>query len=53
MLQAALDYARLRRWHVFPVNPNNKKPLTTHGLKDASIDAKSKSAHGGDNGRAP
>ena len=32
---AALAYVRDFDWHVFPVGPD-KKPLTTHGFKDAT-----------------
>jgi hypothetical protein len=35
---AAIDYAR-RGWHVFPVAPRGKTPLTKSGLKDASTDS--------------
>src|SRR5437763_4711905 len=35
--QAALAYARTG-WRVFPCEPRGKKPLTEHGLKDASVD---------------
>ncbi len=38
LLQHALEYAR-RGWPVFPCDPTTKKPLTRHGLKDATIDA--------------
>jgi Bifunctional DNA primase/polymerase, N-terminal/AAA domain/Primase C terminal 1 (PriCT-1) len=34
---AAIEYAR-RGWHVFPVIPGGKVPLTTRGLLDASLD---------------
>jgi hypothetical protein len=34
-LELALDYAR-RGWHVFPCWPDDKKPVTTNGLYDAS-----------------
>jgi hypothetical protein len=34
---AALRYAG-RGWHVFPLVPRRKVPLTRHGLKDASCD---------------
>jgi hypothetical protein len=37
LLSGALDYARLRR-AVFPLEPRGKKPLTTHGLHDATSD---------------
>src|SRR5438093_13765127 len=33
--QAALAYA-LKDWHVFPCQPRGKRPLSEHGLKDAS-----------------
>jgi hypothetical protein len=38
LLESALQYAR-RGWPVFPCDPTTKKPLTRHGLKDATIDA--------------
>jgi Bifunctional DNA primase/polymerase, N-terminal len=34
---AAIDYAR-RGWAVFPVLPRGKRPITEHGLNDASTD---------------
>jgi hypothetical protein len=37
LLEAAENYAR-RGWRVFPLKPNNKKPLTAHGVKDATAD---------------
>lgn len=33
----AITYVR-RGWHVFPCEPGGKRPLTTHGLLDASTD---------------
>jgi len=37
LLAAALKYAQ-RGWHVFPCQPRSKRPLTKHGLKDATTD---------------
>lgn len=37
ILNAALEYARMG-WHVFPIRPKNKIPLTAHGFKDATVD---------------
>jgi len=36
-LSGALAYASLG-WHVFPCEPAGKRPLTDHGLKDATTD---------------
>ena len=36
-LEAALRYADLG-WHVFPLAPGQKIPITTHGVKDATTD---------------
>lgn len=38
MQTAAQWYATTHNWPVFPLKPRGKKPLTTHGFKDASID---------------
>ena len=35
---AAAEYAR-GAWHVFPLRPRGKEPLTAHGFKDATNDA--------------
>ena len=37
-LEAALRYAEFG-WHVFPCVPNQKVPITKHGVKDATRDA--------------
>ena len=37
-LKAALQYATLYGWAVFPVSCKTKKPLTPHGCKDAKKD---------------
>jgi Bifunctional DNA primase/polymerase, N-terminal len=36
MLDAALHYATILRIPVFPCNPDDKRPFTLHGFKDAS-----------------
>jgi hypothetical protein len=38
LLEAALRYAE-HGWHVFPIKPGAKTPLTHHGVKDAVVDA--------------
>jgi hypothetical protein len=38
MLDAALHYAQMLRIPVFPCNPDDKRPFTVHGFKDASRD---------------
>lgn len=35
---AALYYVEHLRWPVFPLKPRGKTPITTHGLKDATLD---------------
>ncbi|MDW8069742.1 MAG: bifunctional DNA primase/polymerase, partial [Anaerolineae bacterium] len=37
ILETALQYAT-RGWHVLPLKPKNKHPLTPHGVKDATTD---------------
>ncbi len=39
ILQAALDYAA-RGWLLFPCHPATKRPVTEHGLHDATNDEK-------------
>ncbi|KKK55074.1 hypothetical protein LCGC14_3078240, partial [marine sediment metagenome] len=39
LLKAALAYAE-RGWYVLPIKPNEKIPLTKHGVKDATTDPK-------------
>lgn len=36
---SALFYAQQLRWPVFPIVARGKRPLTTHGFKDATLDA--------------
>src|SRR5262245_26710615 len=38
ILDTALHYALVLRVPVFPCNPDDKRPLTLHGFKDASRD---------------
>ena len=38
LLQAALSYAQQQHWPVFPLAQAGKRPLTTHGLYDATTD---------------
>lgn len=38
VLRAARAYAA-RRWHIFPIRPGEKTPLTGRGFKDASVDS--------------
>lgn len=38
--QMAKFYARKERWHLFPVIPKGKAPLTANGVKDATNDLK-------------
>lgn len=35
---AALYYVRMFRWPIFPCVPRGKKPLTTHGFHEATLD---------------
>ena len=35
--ECALKYAELG-WHVFPLAPGKKTPITSHGVKDATVD---------------
>lgn len=37
-LSSALIYAQRYRWPVFPLVPREKRPITSHGLLDATID---------------
>ena len=37
LLEAALEYAD-RGWPILPIKPNEKIPLTQHGVKDATVD---------------
>jgi hypothetical protein len=39
ILDAALHYALVLRIPVFPCNPDDKRPLTVHGFKDANAGA--------------
>lgn len=39
MNSSALEYADKFKWHVFPLAPRAKTPLTAHGFKDATTDA--------------
>ena len=34
----ALEYAKLK-WHIFPLAPGKKTPITSNGVKDATVDA--------------
>lgn len=38
MLDAAIEYATKYDWAVFPIKPEEKRPLTPHGCKDAKKD---------------
>ena len=38
LMHWALFYATKLGWHVFPVRPRGKEPLTPHGFKDATTD---------------
>jgi hypothetical protein len=37
MLEYALQYAKLG-WHIFPLKPGGKTPITQHGVKDATTE---------------
>jgi hypothetical protein len=44
MAEAASWYAQTLRWPVFPIVARGKRPLTTHGFKDATTDLEQISA---------
>ena len=46
MLQAALEIVAKEGWPIFPCKPQNKRPFTLHGFKDASKDFKQTKAGG-------
>lgn len=37
MIRAALAYAKLLRWRVLPVEPRGKRPITNHGVHEATV----------------